>query len=269
MTRRYAFNSVGFPYEGIERNCECLAEAGYDGVEMRVGTDMLEDPELAERVAEAATKYDLETPSIAASAVGGTPMATDDADRRERAIEDARTTIEEVGVDILGVETVLLVPGSYGPDRRYDLARETALESVRAVAAIAEDCGVALALENIQNDFLTSPVEFREFIDRAAESAPVGAYLDLGNARRYGYPEHWVRILDDRIEKLHVKGHRKDGERTTYLLQGDVDWPTVAAAVEEVGYEGWVTPEFDAYRSLGERMPAQVLANLRAVFGEP
>lgn len=263
---RYAFNSMGFPYDDVERNCELLSAAGYDGLELRVTDRLLNDLESVERWGEAAEKYGLDTPSIAAAAVGGSPMTTGDQKRREDAVADARRTIGEIGGDILDVETVLLVPGSYGPDLRYDVARDRARESVREVAAVAGEHDVELGLENVQNDFLHTPLELGSFVEAAADAGPVGVYLDLGNTRRYGYPTHWVEILADRIQKLHVKGHRKDGEKTTYPLQGDIDWPRVADAVDDAGYDGWVTPELGPYNALGDRTPAQVLDNLRAVF---
>jgi len=32
------------------------------------------------------------------------------------------------------------------------------------------------------------------------------------------------------------------------------------------GYDGWITPEFGPYNAPGDRMPAQALDTLRAVF---
>jgi L-ribulose-5-phosphate 3-epimerase len=266
MAPTYGFNDMGFPHDDLERNCECVAQAGYDGLEVRVDEAMLADPRHAERVREVAEAYGLQVPSVAASAIDSGALASPDEDRRSRAVERAKRLVREVAADVLDADTVLLVAGSVGPDNRYDRAHECALRSAREVAGAAGDAGVTLAVENIQNDFLTSPLEFADFVATAGEAGPVGAYLDVGNARRYGHPEHWVHILGDDLHRVHVKGHDKADERVTYPLLGDVDWDAVADALEDVGYDAWITQELDAYRSRGERMPATVLDDLRAVF---
>ena len=171
--------------------------------------------------------------------------------------------------DALDADAVLLVPALVTEDVPYDVAYERALAGVQAIADSAIDYDVTVAVENVWNDFLLSPLEFRDFVDEAGEAGPVGAYFDVGNVRRFGYPDQWIDILGDRIERVHIKDYQTDIdtiEAFTYPLQGDLDWAAIDDALYEVGYDGWITAEIPPYESHPEQMPPQVLSNLQAVF---
>ena len=109
----------------------------------------------------------------------------------------------------------------------------------------------------------------QKVLDAAAEAGPVGAYFDVGNVLRVGYPEQWIDILGDRIAAVHAKDYDAgidNADGFTYPLQGDVPWDAVVTALDDIGYDGWIAPEVSPYEHRGERMPAQVLENLHAVF---
>jgi hexulose-6-phosphate isomerase len=85
----------------------------------------------------------------------------------------------------------------------------------------------------------------RGFIDKI-NSPYVGAYLDVGNIIYSGYPEHWIRILGKRIKKVHFKDFRRAVgtlEGFVDLLAGDVNYPEVMKAFNEVGYEDYAIAE--------------------------
>jgi len=63
---------------------------------------------------------------------------------------------------------------------------------------------VTLALEEVWNKFLLSPLEFARYIDEY-NSPHIRAYFDVGNVVLYGYPQDWIRTLGKRIVKLHIK----------------------------------------------------------------
>jgi hexulose-6-phosphate isomerase len=118
----------------------------------------------------------------------------------------------------------------------------------------------------VWNNFLLSPIEFARYIDEF-ESPWVGAYFDVGNIVRYGWPEHWIRTLGKRILKLDIKEFSRakaddEGTRKGFkveLLEGDCDWPAVMAALREIGYEGWGSAEVpgggpDRLREISQRM---------------
>jgi L-ribulose-5-phosphate 3-epimerase len=76
----------------------------------------------------------------------------------------------------------------------------------------------------------------------------VRAYFDIGNVAIAGYPQDWIRTLGNRIVKLHVKdfSFRKRVAEFTPLLEGEIDFKAVHAALAEVGYRGAATLELAA-----------------------
>lgn len=263
---QFALNAACFPHDSIAENVALAAEAGYQGIEPRLRPDgALTDPDARREIAALADEHGLAIPSVLSPAFWQHPMTSVDRETRERGVEMGERLV--AAADELGAETVLVVPGQVNEETPYDAAYENALESVRELNDAAAEHGVTLAIENVWNDFLLSPREFATFVDDAGES--VGAYFDVGNVRRFGRPEQWIRILGDRIAAVHVKDYDTDVDTAngfTYPLQGDVPWDAVNEALAEIGYDGWIAPEVSPYETRGERMPAQVLDNLRAVF---
>lgn len=145
----------------------------------------------------------------------------------------------------IGVDTVLLVPAIVTKDVSYDEAYRRSQRNVRELLPLAEELDVIIAIENVWNKFLLSPLEFARYIDEF-ESPHVRVYFDIGNCIITGYAQHWIRILNNRIIKLDVKGFKRKGSLWTNLLDGDVDWPEVRRALDEIGYSGWLTAELKA-----------------------
>jgi hexulose-6-phosphate isomerase len=61
---------------------------------------------------------------------------------------------------------------------------------------------------------------------------------------QFGYAQDWLRTVGKRIVKIHLKDfRRKTNSFTANLLEGDVNWAQVRMALEEIGYQGYLTPE--------------------------
>ncbi len=169
-----------------------------------------------------------------------------------RAMEVAST------MELMGV---LVIPGYVGlpwdpkaKSVRYDLAYERTHQALCELAPAAESLGVSLLVENIWNKFLLSPLEVRTLIDTVG-SRRVGALLDTGNLVAFGYPEQWIRILGQRIKEVHLKDYRESvGGIGGFvgLLEGDVNWPEVITALNETGYDGFLTAEVFPYAHHGD-----------------
>jgi hexulose-6-phosphate isomerase len=149
------------------------------------------------------------------------------------------------------------------PVTPYQQVWDNATESLRELLPFAAERGVTMALENVWNKFLLGPVEFKMFIDQFA-SPYVGSYFDVGNVVITGYPEHWIEILGRRIAAVHVKNfQRSDAAGVLHgfgddLLQGDVNFSAVKAALEKIGYPGPITAEMLPF----SRLPDMVLPDL-------
>lgn len=199
------------------------------------------------------------------------PTADDPATRR-RALEIARRQLALAAA--LEAGAILVVPGQVGTalseaTARYDLAWDRAVEFLAALAPEAASTGVDIAIENVWNKFLLSPLEMQRIVDGTG-SDRVGVYFDVGNILLYGYPEQWIEILGRRIRRVHLKDFRRavgtlDG--FVAIGSGDVNWATVGAALRQIDYHGPLTAEVFPDERQRADLPAYVAAVGRQVAG--
>ena len=227
--------------------------AGYDGVEP-VLTDAgslnmaATEREFCE-IRRIVNDLGLEIPSVGAWNLWSHNLASDDPKERQVASDIVKKQIDCAAA--FGADTVLVVPGWVGAPFAegvvpYDRAYENAQRALLKLAPYAQIAGVSIAVENVWNKFLLSPLEMRRFLDEIA-SPFVGAYFDVGNIVYIGYPDQWIEILGHRIKKLHFCDYRADQAGLNAfvdLLAGDVDYAQVMRAIRAIGYDDYVTVEF-------------------------
>jgi L-ribulose-5-phosphate 3-epimerase len=176
------------------------------------------------------------------------PFSSADPAVVEKGLAGARVSLHNA--HLWGATTVLLVPAVVNAQTTYKEAYERSQKEIRKLIPLAEELNVTLALEEVWNKFLLSPLEFARYIDEY-QSTHVRAYFDVGNVVLYGYPQDWIRVLGKRIAKLHIKDfsftHQKGTQNSVAswvpLGEGDIVWPAVYAALQDVGYEGTATLE--------------------------
>jgi L-ribulose-5-phosphate 3-epimerase len=146
-----------------------------------------------------------------------------------------------------GADTVLLVPAVVDAQTGYREAWKRSQEEIRRLIPLAKELNVIIAVEEVWNKFLQSPIEFASYVD-SFNSPSVRAYFDVGNVVINGYPQDWIRILGPRIAKLHIKDFKfaKREAQFVPLREGEIDWPEVYKALAEVGYRGSATVELPA-----------------------
>ncbi len=244
--------------------------AGFDSIEINIAEDgelTLDSDEGAVRAIVASAKNaGIELSSLSTGLGWRYPLGSLDPTIREKARAVVRKSLQVA--DWMGVDTILVVPGVVNADAPYDEVYKFAQEGLRAVAPDAERLKVSIGVENVWNKFLLSPIEFARFVDEIGNPY-VGAYFDAGNILLYGYPDQWIRILGDRIKKVHVKDFKANiGNGTGFCnpLQGDVPWAKVRAALEGIGYDEFVTAEVDGYKGHPEVGLKHIAESLRSVF---
>ena len=243
-----------FPAQTLAESFALAKDAGFEGVEVALAIDGEVNLKSTEKellkVKADAENAGIELYSVASGLYWDYWLTSDDKAEREKAKDIVRIQLN--AAKTLGADTILVVPGSVNADFvsetkvvDYKSAYERSLEAFLELREDAEKCGVAIGIENVWNKFLTSPMEMRGFIDTVGSDF-VGSYFDVGNVLFNGYPEHWIKILADKIKKVHFKDYRKAAgglHGFVDLLAGDVNYPAVMDALKAVGYDGWVTAE--------------------------
>ncbi len=198
------------------------------------------------------------------------PLTDNDAAKREKGRAVVRKQIE--AAKLLGVEAILVVPGVVTPEVAYDTAYTRGQEALSELLPLAASLQIAVGVENVWNKFLLSPLEFARFLDElnSGMTLPAArAYFDVGNILLYGYPEQWIRILGERILRIHVKDFKASvGNMSGFCnpCQGDVPWARVKAALDEIGYDNAISAEVGGTVSLPELGLSQIAEALKAAL---
>ena len=187
-----------------------LKELGFDGVELSSPNDLMQ-----EEVVAASRTVGLPIHGVVDSVHWNKTLSDPDPAVREEGLEGLRTAMQDAHA--YGASTVLLVPAVVTEAVPYDEAYRRSQAEIRKVLPEAHALSIRIAIENVWNQFLMSPLEFARYLDEF-ESEWIGAYFDVGNVVTFGWPEHWIRILGSRILKLDVKefSRRKRNEEGLY-----------------------------------------------------
>ncbi len=244
-----------FPPLTLKESFALAKDAGFEGVEVALDEGAGEitltttDSEL-QQIKRQAEDAGIELYSVACGLYWNYWLSSEDAAEQAKAKDIVKKQLDVAAA--LGCQSILVVPGCVNaefaaPGRvmDYAVAYQRSMEALEELKSYAEKCKVEIALENVWNKFLLSPLEMRDFIDKL-NSPYVGSYLDIGNVLSNGYPEQWVTILGDRIKKVHFKDYRMEAgglHGFVDLLAGDVNYPAVIDALQKIGYDGWVSAE--------------------------
>jgi L-ribulose-5-phosphate 3-epimerase len=225
----------------VREKMRAIKEAGFDGVEMMSHMDQ-------DEVLRARDETGLAIPSVCGRDHWAKPLSAPDPKVRAEGLDALKQTLRDG--KRYGASSVLLVPGTVTKEVSYADAYTRSQAEIRKAIPLAEELGVKIAIENVWNQFLLSPLEAARYVDEF-QSPAVGWHFDVGNILNYGWPEQWIRILGPRILKLHIKefSRKKRDNQGLWkgfdarLLEGDNDWPKVMKAVDDIGYHGWAITE--------------------------
>jgi len=270
-TTIYKAKIIGKPDEKTLRD---LKDAGFDGVEVSAIMAEEEAKQARERV---------ETTGLKVHSVlrGWAEFNSDDPGKVAESYEVTEKALRTA--HWLGAETILLVPcrvggvgivmpqpwefdiefdektghvsrvvkGDNAPFARYinaqNRATDTSREQVKKLIPLAEKLNVIIGLENVWNNLWVRPALYKNFV--ASFNHPfVKAYYDVGNHVKYLVPVHdWIHTLGPLIKKIHIKDYAlaADGRSGKFVhpRDGSIDWPKMRRALDDVGYNGWITLE--------------------------
>ena len=235
------------PQRPLPEVFQLAKQTGFEAVEVAIAEDGPLTPHSTEadcrRIVEQAEEAGIKICGLASGLGWKYPLTSTDNTIRERGIEITKASLHVA--KWLGTDAILLVPGIVDAKTPYNEAYANAMIAIFGLKKVAEETGVTIGVENVWNKFLLSPLEMEQFIKGCDVEA--GAYFDVGNVAVFGYPEQWIRILRDRICRIHFKDFKRSvGNISGFcpLLEGDVDFPAVMEALREIEYDGPVVSEF-------------------------
>ena len=246
MHNRLSFTTLACPEWDIARVVAAAVENGYAAIDFRgyLGeTEITESPhfrgdslrEIAARVRDAGL--------VVSCLSSGAKMSAPDAAARARELDAMRRYADLCGafdchqVRIFGGN----VQGIADPVAN-------AAETLVAAAAIARAAGIEMVVET--HDDWTESAKLRAAFDAAGQPEGIGFLWDVHHPWRvWGEaPETSVANLGAHLRNTHWKDSRPlaDGNRQLCLPgEGDVPLASMLSALRGIGYEGWLTLEWE------------------------
>jgi L-ribulose-5-phosphate 3-epimerase len=214
-------------------------DVGFEAIEMQT----IEKQEEAAEIRDAAKKTALRIHSVMNMDHWRLPLSSSDPAVVAGSVKGMETSLKNA--QLWGADAVLLVPAVVNATTSYQDAYTRSQRVIRErLLPMARDMKVVIAVEEVWNKFLLSPLEFARYVDEF-ESPWVKAYFDVGNIVFYAFPQDWIRTLGPRIVKIHLKDFKLDRRNFNFtnLGEGDIDWPEVRRALDDIKYSGFVTTE--------------------------
>ena len=239
----------------FDQGLELVRKAGFDGIELWLGdvpwlqmiTSDAEVRVLGGKVKDAG----LAVSNVSTGLHWKFPISARDPKIRQKGIRIVERQIEVA--QLLGTDAILMVPGLVTEEVPYNEVYLRSVDALKQLAPKAAQAKLKIGCENCnaEHRFLLSPREFAEFLDDV-NSPYVGIHLDVGNIHDTGFAEQWIEIHGPRITRIHLKDvlkHRgRSGRQSVYtnLFLGDNNWAAIRAAMDKVGYDGWLIAEMEA-----------------------
>ena len=205
-----------------------------------------------------------------------------DADRHQQSADDAVRTARLLAAVGGGESMIVLGNDPYGnPVRTKHAGRitsdlgmseeqwQTFARGANYVARrVMDEAGLRTVFHHHIGTWVETPDETRRLLDMA-DPAILGLCFDTGHwAFAGGDPVHGIREFADRIWHVHFKDHEPnvagqsreqgwDGPTSVghgvfcELGRGDVDFPGVVKALQDMGYAGWIVVEQDVLPGMG------------------
>jgi len=255
---------MGTPGVDVFQAIDLVAAAGMDGIELRSAADgviheVSFTPDLGARVLEHAKQAGLEICSVC-------PYYQDYVAAREKTIAGVK-----LAIDMAAALECPVVRISAGRDRTVrqahgalsaskgnegltpDEARGLLADALREVGDYAASRGVTGAIETHVGTLCYTSAETLDMIQRVNHPA-IRVCLDWAFIAQAGHDtvESCFARLAPYIVHVHAKdfaGRGPDDKlgRQTILGEGDLGWPEVIRKLVEIGYDGFLSDEFEKY----------------------
>ena len=245
---------------GFDEMFRQVKEAGFDGIELNVDavgskshslTFETSDSEL-EHIKNLSKRHELGIASISSSLYWTYGIGAADEKAREMSKQILRAQLKFAKA--LDAPGILVVPGGIQEQNSIAKAYETSIRTIMEMSPEIMEAQIYAGMENVWNGFFMSPYDLSVFVDKI-DNPYVCAYFDVGNVVAFSWPEYWIEVLGERAKLIHIKGFKRGSEAFgglntggTFvdLLEGDIKWDAVIAALRKTGFNSYLTAELPA-----------------------
>jgi hexulose-6-phosphate isomerase len=231
LKKAIMYATIGYKGSVLEK-FKAVRAAGFEGVEPM--SHMNQD-----EVVKALEETGLKAASVCCNTHWGKPLSSPDAGVRQEGLEGLLIALRDA--KRYGATSVLLVPGRVAHPANLGEQGDCwkrSIAEIRKAIPTAGELGVKIAIENVWNDFITTPQQAKAYLEEIG-SPMVGWHFDIGNTGRYSPPETWIPVIGKYIVKLHIKEYSQFKKFSVQLFEGDNNWPAIMKALDDVGYQGW------------------------------
>lgn len=163
-------------------------------------------------------------------------MLTGDAAGRKQGI---RVATEAIAAAAFLDARLILCAMDAPPEQPYDESFARWVDGFSEIMPAAEDAGVTMAPESVGRTHPQSVERFRRLV-AAVDSPQIGVYFDVGNAHTQGFdPAADLQALGGLVSQIHTK----EPDRIPLMGTGPLDWVAIFAAIDAIGYDGWLVLE--------------------------
>ncbi len=260
MTARTAFRTIGYRRFSADAAIRRIAAIGYDGVEICLEHPGLEPEEInVLRGAALATVAAGESIEVATVSYHGDrdPLRL----RWKRALRAIELTSS------MGTGILIINSPRPGPEAPSDLQAQFE-EHLEEQLERAERLGVILAIEPEPGLLVDNVDDAPELIDRM-QSDHLRVNLDVGHAflTEDDVPAA-IRRLGDLIVAAHIEDMPRGEHRHLIPGEGDMDLPAIVEALDDIGFDGWLTVDLFDIADAPDQAAEASLARVRELVSE-
>lgn len=271
---KFAICNETFEGVNLADTCKCVAEVGYDGLEIAPFT-LKDDPRdltvvEARNLGGIVRSHGLEVVGLHWLLVKpeGLHLTTKDVATRRRTLDFAKH-LADVCSAMGGQVMVWGSPKqrSLNPDDNYEDGSKRAADFLRSLGEHCQPQGVSVAIEPLgsnETNFLTSTTETISLIERIGHPN-IRLHLDVKAMDAQGDD---IPSVISACRNYTIHFHANDPNLQGPGM-GDLDFQPIADSLVASGYDKWVSVEVFDYTAGAETIARVSLKNLRTYFGGP
>jgi len=271
---RIGYNTNGLAHHSLPAAIRLLASLGYQSVAITIDHaalnpyDKLHDREL-DAIGQLLSEFNLHSVIETGARYLLDPMQKHEptlvspkSAGRPRRVELLRHAIDTAAA--LGSDCVSLWSGSLSDGDALEEGWHRLVESLQTVLDYADRKDIVLGFEPEPGMLIDTMDSFAELAERM-DAPHLALTLDVGHLHCLdeGPIEEMIRRWSDRLVNVHIEDMRRSVHEHLMFGEGEIDFPPIFAALEEVQYEGGLHVELSRHSHDGPAAAQQSATFLR------